>query len=83
MVKLYVVTVDYYTEDEGFKHEIVKITDNKKVAITEFNTLRDILKKQDKELGWTVMDNHDTIYFSHGKMPEYCRLLLTEYKEAV
>ena len=83
MVKLYVVTVDYYTEDEGFEHEIMKITDSKKVALTEFNILRDKLIEQDKELGWTIMDNRDTVYFSHGEMPEYCRLLLTEYKEAV
>ena len=76
MFKHYVVSLDYYSEDTGYYHEICCVTHSRRKAQSVFNEVVRQCREADDEQGWTVMDDHDTQYFSHKKMPEYCRVTL-------
>ena len=72
-----VITLDYYTEDTGYYHEVMLVTDDFDRARHAFDDEKANLRAQDIDNRWDIEADYEDFYFSYHKMPEYCRLKLT------
>lgn len=77
MKTVHIITLDCYTEDTGYMHEVILVTDDYVRAKRVFDRERDYARSLDTDDGWTIDDDYDDYYFSHHEMPEYFRLKLT------
>lgn len=74
-MELYILTLDYYTNDDGYVHEVMYTTTNKIMAQNRFNTTVRNCKLQDAD--YTIMTDNKTQYFAHKEMPVYTRVKLS------
>lgn len=74
-MELYILTLDYYTDDTGYVHEVLYTTTNMIMAYTRFKTTVKNCKEQD--VGYTIMTDDKTQYFAHKEMPVYTRVKLS------
>ena len=77
MKTIYIITLDCYTEDTGYTHEVILATDSYVKAKLAFDRERDYARTMDIDDNWTIEDDYEDYYFSYNKMPEYFRLKLT------
>lgn len=77
---MYVVTVDWYTEEEGYQFEVVCVCNGSNVELAHEYFEREVkkCKEVDEWSDWTVDDDTPWLYFAHGTCPEYCRVTLSQ-----
>lgn len=76
--KFYIVSASWYTNDEGYGHDIYLVTTDWFRAHEKMNEVTDYVRSQDIEDGWTIVDDTEEKYFSHKEMPEYYMLQIDE-----
>lgn len=76
--KIYIVSANWYTNDEGHIHEIHLVTTDKNKAIDKMKEYTNYVRTQDLEEGWTIVDDTEGKYFSHKGCPEYYTIRIDE-----
>lgn len=72
---VYVVTTDWYTEEEGNKIEVVCVTHDERVAYETFEQEAVKCSRAFSEYPeWAIIDDEPDLYLLRGSNSEYCRV---------
>lgn len=72
---VYVVTTDWYTEEEGYKIEVACVTHDERVAYEAFERETVNCSRAFSEYPeWAIIDDEPDLYCLAGTKPEYCRV---------
>ena len=75
---MYIVTVDWYNNDEGHNLNILSATTSLYIAERVFNDYVNIHRKTDEHDGYTIQDDSGRLYYAYKVIPEYHRVMLSE-----
>ena len=78
-MELYIVTVDWYSDEDGHNLEIIEVTDDKEKAQRHFKNYVNTHREVDLRDGYTITDDGDSYYYAHGTIPYYHRVTLQFY----
>lgn len=80
MKQTYVVTVDFYNNDDGHGLQVLCVTEDLKIAKSVLKDYVDDHREFDEEDGYSVLDDTEGTYYAYGTMPNYHRVQINVYE---